>query len=530
MKNKYIFILFSVIAILNFTSCDDYLDIVPDNRAELNTKEKISSWLVSGYPRIGFEVMSEMASDNIDHRIFPQNLTYANKNQEDCYLWAENGDQTGNDSPFDVWESYYGCIDVANRAIQAIDELGNPAELQPQRGEALMIRTFCHLILVNLFSLHYNEATSGVDMGIPYLDKPNTVLNPKFERGTVAEVYQKIERDIEEGVPLIDDNAYTVAPKYHFNRRASYALASRFYLYYGKYDKSLEYSNLALGDNLDKTLRNMGVYVTMVNDVQTRCREWVNPGNDCNFLIMSQTSSAGNLFTNYATGKLYQHSYMIGLNETYRSPGPWRTTDYASGDWYLASGGYGSGYIIYYKTPYIFEYTDPIARTGYGHTIYPAFTADETLLNRAEAYIVKGEYDKATADLARWMKTYVKNGVALTRELINSYYGNLAYYTPKEPTSKKEIHPLNFAISSQEQENFLHCLLHFRRIETMFSGLRWFDVKRFGIEIYRRDVSYANSKDEVVAVTDSLKLDDPRRAIQIPSDVISAGVEPNPRN
>ncbi|MDR3061858.1 MAG: RagB/SusD family nutrient uptake outer membrane protein, partial [Dysgonamonadaceae bacterium] len=477
-KNCFIFIFFSMVAVLHFTSCDDYLDIAPDNRTELDSKEKISSWLVSGYPRNSFMMMSEMASDNIDHRIFPANLTYAYKNQEDCFWWGDNIDKTGNDSPNSVWVSYYNSIDVANRAIQAIDDLGNPAELQPQRGEALIIRAYCHFVLVNLFSLHYNEVTSNSDLGIPYLDKPNITLNPKFERGTVAEVYEKIEKDIEAGIPLIDDNAYSTAPKYHFNRRASYALASRFYLYYGKYDKSIEYSNLALGTNLDKILRNMNVYTTLTSDVQIRCREWVNPSNDCNFLIMSQTSNAGTFFTNYSTGKLYQHSYMIALAETYRSPGPWRTTGYASGDWYLASGGYTSGYIIYYKTPYVFEYTDPIARTGYAHTIYPAFTADEVLLNRAEAYIVKGEYDKATADLARWMKIYIKNNVVLTRELINSYYGNLAYYTPTNPTAKKEIHPMNFTITSQEQENFLQCLLHFRRIETMFSGLRWFDVKR----------------------------------------------------
>ncbi|MDR2621331.1 MAG: RagB/SusD family nutrient uptake outer membrane protein [Dysgonamonadaceae bacterium] len=536
MKNNFlIFILFLVVAAFGFTSCDDYLDIAPDNRTELDTKAKITSWLVSGYPRNSFVMATEMASDNIDCRVFPENLTYSNKNQEDCYRWNENADQTGNDSPTDMWVSFYNSIDVANRAIQAIEDLGNPAELAPQRGEALMIRAFCHFILVNTFSLHYNEATAGTDLGIPYLDKPNIVLNPQVERGTVAEVYAKIEKDIEEGLPLIDDNAYAVAPKYHFNRRASYALASRFYLYYGKYDKSLEYSNRILGEgNPDQIqiLRNMNVYTTLTSDVQIRCREWINPANDCNFLIISHTSALGNLFANYSTGKLYQHSYMVTLHETFRSPGPWRQSGYASGDWYLTSGLYSSGYVIYFKTPYVFEYTDPIARTGYSHTIYAAFTSDEVLLNRAEAYIVKGEYDKATADLNRWMRTYVKNGVVLTRDLINSYYGNLAYYTPTQPTAKKELHPLNFTFEGNgtEQENYLQCLLHFRRIETVFMGLRWFDVKRFGIKIYRRNVDYRNSADAVVAVTDSLELNDPRRAIQLPSDVIDAGLTPNPRN
>jgi len=119
--------------------------------------------------------------------------------------------------------------------------------------------------------------------------------------------------------------------------------------------------------------------------------------------------------------------------------------------------------------------------------------------------------------------------VTLTRELINDYYGNLAYFEPEAPTPKKRLNPLNMTITSEEQENFLHCLLHFRRIETISLGLRWYDVKRFGIEIHRRDIEKVAGGDEFVRVTDVLTLNDPRRALQIPPDVISAGMTPTPR-
>jgi hypothetical protein len=170
---------------------------------------------------------------------------------------------------------------------------------------------------------------------------------------------------------------------------------------------------------------------------------------------------------------------------------------------------------------------------------------------RAEAYIVTGAYDKAVAELDLWMRyqVYAPYYQPLTREVINSYYGGLAYYRPEAPTPKKELHPLNFTFAGNgtEQENFLHCLLHFRRIETIQTGLRWADVKRYGIKIYRRDVYYDGSHldpllgevtgnptqtvslDALEAVTDSLTLNDPRRAVQIPPDVITAGMTPNPR-
>ena len=108
---------------------------------------------------------------------------------------------------------------------------------------------------------------------------------------------------------------------------------------------------------------------------------------------------------------------------------------------------------------------------------------------------------------------------------INDYYGGLAYYKPLEPTVKKELHP-DFPIVDQTQENLIHCVLHARRLLTLHEGLRWFDVKRYGIVVNRRFISNSGR----VSLTDELKTDDLRRAIQIPSDVISAGMKPNPRN
>ena len=66
----------------------------------------------------------------------------------------------------------------------------------------------------------------------------------------------------------------------------------------------------------------------------------------------------------------------------------------------------------------------------------------------------------------------------------------------------------------------MYCLLHFRRIETVHEGLRWFDIKRFGIEIEHNINGQAN---------DVLTKDDPRRVLQLPADVIGAGMQPNPR-
>jgi len=70
----------------------------------------------------------------------------------------------------------------------------------------------------------------------------------------------------------------------------------------------------------------------------------------------------------------------------------------------------------------------------------------------------------------------------------------------------------------------LQVLLHLRRIETVHTGLRWFDIKRYGIEITRVDVSDGS---KVTVTSNVLKKDDKRRALQLPADVITAGLAPN---
>lgn len=51
----------------------------------------------------------------------------------------------------------------------------------------------------------------------------------------MKELYAKINKDIEEALPLVNDGIYKV-PKYHFNKKAAYSFAARFNLYYKNLD------------------------------------------------------------------------------------------------------------------------------------------------------------------------------------------------------------------------------------------------------------------------------------------------------
>ena len=73
---------------------------------------------------------------------------------------------------------------------------------------------------------------------------------------------------------------------------------------------------------------------------------------------------------------------------------------------------------------------------------------------------------------------------------------------------------------SADQEAVIDCVLHFRRLETIHTGLRWHDLKRYGIEITHRQGTNP---------VQTLIWNDDRRAIQLPQEVILAGMAANPR-
>ncbi len=66
-----------------------------------------------------------------------------------------------------------------------------------------------------------------------------------------------------------------------------------------------------------------------------------------------------------------------------------------------------------------------------------------------------------------------------------------------------------------------YALLHLRRVETVHLGLRWFDVKRYGITIYRRKLASYNTLGKRYRRTARPR--PARCAMQLPMDVVAAG-------
>lgn len=508
-----------VCSCLIMVGCDDFLDVMPDNRAEINTERKITSLLVSAYPTISSLMMEEISSDNArDNGV---KFSIEAQEHEDAYLWKDIT-STGNDSPKSFWDACYGAIAAANQALDAIDKMGNPDNLKAQRGEALICRAYSHFALANVFCMAYNPQTASSDMGIPYSSAPETQVSPRYARGNMKDLYEKISADIEEGLPLINDKIYSV-PKYHFNKKAALAFAARFYLYYQNLDKVIKYANGALGDTPEKVLRNWAAIYSSASNWDLRVDMYISANETANLLMMPVSSSWGYWVGPYNLGKRYGHSKAIFTKESVRTLGAWGKT---SDNLYPASSVWGfDEKLVVSKIGGYFQYTDKVNGIGYRKNVNVKFTTDETILCRAEAYALKGDLDKATADINVWLATHTLNRVQVTTADIVSIYSNMAYMPTQvtddnQRSPKKKLNPRGFTVADGDQESMVQCILHLRRVENVHEGLRWEDIKRYGIEISHNRDGFAD---------DVLKVDDPRRAIQLPQDVISAGLAPNPR-
>lgn len=99
-------------------------------------------------------------------------------------------------------------------------------------------------MLSTVFCDAYDKTTAASKLGLPYPEHTETVVGQKYNRGTLEDLYKKIDADIQAGLPLVG-NTYST-PKFHFTQKAAYAFATRFYLYYQDYDKAIDYATKAL--------------------------------------------------------------------------------------------------------------------------------------------------------------------------------------------------------------------------------------------------------------------------------------------
>lgn len=488
--NKYI-LLFVGVAVL-FTSCKKYLDKSPDMRAEINTVDKVAQLLVSAYPKYNYLAMTETYSDNVIDKGF--GVGHVNEPFVSLYSWKDIP-ETGNNTPTQYWNACYAAINNANQALAAIEKNNFGAEIKPYKGEALVARAYAHFMLVTLFAKEYTIGAANSSPGIPYVMAPETTTLPQYSRGTVASVYAQIEKDLEEGLPLLEGGTWQV-PKYHFTPAAAHAFASRFYLFKGDWDKVIAHSN-AMVPNGDYSNNQRPWNTTLANYTSEEFRTEVTKADKNYNLLLGETYSTyqrSNIggTTRYGFGTVIFQNIYNGLTVT--------------GARFVNKGLRWSdnNYVTYVFKEY-FHYTNVAAGIGYPYIMQPLFLTDEGLVNRAEAHIQKGNYTAAIADL---------NTFASVR---------ITGYNPTTHAVTIDKAKAFFKVTD-DKEALIKTVLQFKQIGWMSEGMRWLDILRHHLPVVHNHMAVDGTE-----TTQTLAPNDNRRMFQIPKEAQIAGVELNPR-
>ena len=487
MKKHKILTYMAFVGLLLTTSCKKFLEHQPDDRSGLNSPAEVADLVAMAYPQANYitmaESMSDLAADKgMTSRDLPNSL---------AWNYIDQIDANTQDTPPFYWNACYAAIAAANYALEAIDKAGNTAAYTASKGEALVARAYAHFMLVIFFAKIYDPATASSDPGIPYITQPQKTVDGNYTRGTVADVYANIEKDLNEGLPLIRDESYKV-PKYHFTKRAAHAFATRFYLFKKEYKKVIEHANAAfpgttISDNLrpwNTTYLDLGPYELLAL--------YTNSTEPANLLIRETESLWGRScrFYNYSLSwRPILEMYFYFFNP-------------AGGTFAMVNQLYGSGtslFIPKFKEHYVRNSIS--ANIGHPYNMIPLFTSEEVLFNRAEASVKVGKYEQALTDINAYLST------------------RLLSYSPKWDEFTVDKATEYYGVS--EREALVESILTFKKFEYIHEGLRWFDIIRLKIPIEH------NSRDRKITIT--LSEGDPRRVLQIPPQAINAGLEPNPR-
>lgn len=472
--------------------CKKYLEENPDMRTDITTVEKLGQLLVSAYPDRNYYTFAEVASDNAEDK----SAALAGHSSEPfptLYNWNVVVG-TGNGTPTEYWNACYGAIAVANQALEVIREKNFGVVANQYKGEALVARAYAQFMLVTFFSEAYQIGGDNSSPGVPYPLTPETTTRPTYTRGTVASNYAQIQADLEEGLPLLVGAKYKV-PHYHFTEQSAHAFAARFYLFKGEWDKVITHANaIYAGGSFRSNIRPYTTELATLTYNQHSI-EYTKAEKPWNLLLASTYSTfqrgSGAGTARYSFGETVKNYFVAST--VFGAP---------------FKNRYGSYGVPNYSTNKYEEYfyiTNIQANTGQPYIMAPILTADEALLNRAEAYIQKSEFANAIKDLNDFASTrivgYQEGTHGLTVDKAKTYF-NL----------------------TDDKAAMIAALLQTKRIAFMQEGMRWMDILRHKIAVKHNFIASDGTE-----TFQTLEPEDKRRVFQIPQEAITAGIAPNPR-
>lgn len=170
------------------------------------------------------------------------------------YRWIDHRNTKNEEAlNFKAWDCYYTIIMHANAAINGVkrnlsQEERDQALVKYAYGEALAIRAYAYHCLVQLFAKRYDATTASQDLGVILRTDDN--YSKQYEpapRATVAAVYDQIEADLKLSLELLKPLKQK-ATRNHLTYSTVAGIAARVAMCKADYAQAITYAQEAIAD------------------------------------------------------------------------------------------------------------------------------------------------------------------------------------------------------------------------------------------------------------------------------------------
>lgn len=441
MKNVYKIIL-SLIVITSF-SCNDAIDIDQPGRLDADNAFRTVSDLRAGL--LGAYNFLDLTNE----------IGFTAAFTDETYRGIENGGQNSSLQNFNlnssdgyvssIWNSHYGAIGMANRIISAAQSISrdeDPEEYDNVLGQAYAIRAYSHFQILTYFSTDYtdDEALAGI-----LIDAPVTDIFASTPRSTNGEFYNLITSDLNSASSLITNNEGPTFMGQDFIT----AMRARMAAYRGQYAQADTYASQILQTY---SIATQAQYFNMYNDA------------DFTEVIFSLERAINDSYDNQGTGGGGWAGSLFAFVNPNASGGPFM--EISRSTFNLLNGTADirlprnvnlaeSSIDPNYQTNDNFLNDDVLLVFKYPGSDNQPLMNDLKVFRSAEMLLIRAE---AAADANQ-----LNTAASFIKQLRDARYGS----------------PQSLPIYANQTEAFGD-ILDERRIELLFEGHRWVDLKRLG--------------------------------------------------
>jgi hypothetical protein len=222
---KHIPIILLSLIMFTVASCEDYTDVTPKGALVIETAAQFHE-MVSlpnrGYPINNFQYLVDdqwMKEGNVIGKT--PNIDIIN------FTFDETTDRVSLMTGSSFYNQAYTYINRWNTIISLVDNSkGDESTKQLAKAEAKIYRAYDHFLLVNTYAKGYDPQTAATDGGICIMDKFDLEAQPS--KSTVAQVYEFIQKDIDDALPYLQEKPLDV---YHPSLAFAYAFKAKVHLF-----------------------------------------------------------------------------------------------------------------------------------------------------------------------------------------------------------------------------------------------------------------------------------------------------------